>query len=87
MNELDKFKARFGPSQTNHKRLAEIKLTQERLNKKPDTGKKFVTRKVSTLGGAGALELVGGASLFKGAFNLSKSMKVTPFVDIQIKDK
>ncbi len=75
MNTLDKFKSRFGPAQTDHKRLAEIKLTQERLNKKPAPKstklltKQELMRNVKTSfsksdlkprGGAGALALVGG---------------------------
>ena len=79
--------------QTNHKRLAEIKLTQERLNKKP-APKSNMRNVKSTIpksalkpkGGAGALELVVGASLYRGAFNLAKGMKLAPFMDVQIKD-
>jgi hypothetical protein len=72
MNTLDKFKSRFGPAQTDHKRLAEIKLTKERLNKKPHTHyEKIKTPKERPFGG-GAMDLIGGRGLVKGIFNLSK---------------
>jgi hypothetical protein len=73
--------------QTDHERLAEIKLTQERLNKpKHERTKswKFLP-KPKTLGGAGALEMLGGASVIRG-FNLSKRLKMVPVVDVKIKD-
>jgi len=85
MGVLDKLKSRLGPSQADHKRLAEIKLTQERLNKKPHTHyEKIVMPKERSLGG-GAIDLVGGRGLVKGIINLSKRFKglgIQPVTDI-----
>ena len=87
MGVLEKLKSRLGPSQTDHKRLAEIKLTQERLNKpKHERTKPWkFPPKVKTVGGAGALEMLGGTSVIRG-FNLSKRLKMVPFMDIEIKE-
>jgi len=73
--------------QTDHKRLAEIKLTQETLNKpKREKTKTFAKLpKVKTVGGAGALGVLSGASVMRG-FNLSKKLKAVPFMDIEIKE-
>ena len=72
MNALDKFKSRFGPAQANHKRLAEIKLTQERLNKKPHIHYEKIAMPKERLIGGGAMDLIGGRGLAKGIINLSK---------------
>jgi hypothetical protein len=92
MGTLDKLKSRLrptsGPSQTDHKRLAEIKLTQERLNKpkhERTTPWKFLP-KPRTLGGAGGLELIAGGGVVGKAFNLSKRLKMAPLMDIKIKE-
>ena len=77
MGVLDKLKSRLGPSQTDHKRLAEIKLTQERLNKKPiktPTQVQWEMPSARPLGG-GAMDLVGGRGVVKGIINLSKKFK------------
>lgn len=91
MGALDKFKARFGPAQTDHKRLADIKLTQERLNKKPEPRSNrrdvmMTLPKARTVGGAGSLGLIGGIAgrLGAGAFNLAKKSKglgVSQFIE------
>ena len=73
--------------QTDHKRLAEIKLTRERLNKPKHEKTKTWGKlpKIKTVGGAGALEMLGGAKVIRG-FNLSKRLKMLPFMDIEIKE-
>ena len=73
--------------QTDHERLAEIKLTRERLNKPKHERTKTWAKlpKPRTLGGAGALEMLGGAGLIRG-FNLSKKLKMVPSIDIEIKE-
>tara|TARA_R100000951_G_C2483897_1_gene132368 strand:+ start:48 stop:341 length:294 start_codon:yes stop_codon:yes gene_type:complete len=56
-----------------HKRLAEIKLTRERLNKKPKLHSIITLPKPRALGGSGALQLLGGVvGMRAGAFNLAK---------------
>ena len=77
MGALNTIRNILGPSQTDHKRLAEIKLTQERLNKKPiktPTQVQLELPSVRPLGG-GAMDLVGGRGVVKGIINLSKKFK------------
>jgi hypothetical protein len=74
--------------QTDHERLAEIKLTRERLNKPKHKRTKTwakLPKVQGARGGAGALEMLGGASVIRG-FNLSKRLKMVPVVDVKIKD-
>tara|TARA_R110000764_G_scaffold227174_1_gene317167 strand:+ start:654 stop:947 length:294 start_codon:yes stop_codon:yes gene_type:complete len=83
MGVLEKLKSRLGPSQTDHKRLAEIKLTQERLNKEKTNTPNYVqleTPEERPLGG-GSMDLIGGRGLARGVFNLSKkiqSLRIKP---------
>ena len=76
--------------QTDHKRLAEIKLTQERLNKpKHERTKPWVKLpKPRTLSGAGAFELISGVGggIVK-AFNLAKKAELYELPDMDIKIK
>jgi len=75
--------------QTDHKRLAEIKLTQERLNKpKHERTKpwKFFP-KPRVVGGAGGLELIGGAGRgIVKAFNIIKKLSHERDLDLDILD-
>jgi len=76
MGVLDKLKSRLGPSQTDHKRLAEIKLTQERLKNKPTNTRTTydgqIPKTPRVLAGGGSMDLIGGKGLVKGVSGIKK---------------
>lgn len=77
MGVLDKLKSRLGPSQTDHKRLAEIKLTQERLKKEPTNTHttydgQIPKTAIKARTGGGSMDLIGGRGLVKGASGIKK---------------
>lgn len=77
MGVLEKLKSRLGPSQTDYKRLAEIKLTQERLKKKPTNTRTTYDRQIPRTAikaktGGGSMDLIGGRGLVKGASGIKK---------------
>jgi hypothetical protein len=75
MGALNTIRNILGPSQTDHKRLAEIKLTQERLNKPIEAPRKIQLKLPSaykTFEG-GAMDMIGGMNVVKGFSTLSKA--------------
>lgn len=81
MGVLDKLKSRLGPSQTDHKRLAEIKLTQERLKNKPTNTHttydgQIPKTAIKARTGGGSMDLIGGKNLVKTAKGVKKMAEI-----------